>query len=59
MRYDLLELIVQFLTDTDDKQETRKKKAPRRRPRKQPPANEGSSDEDGFSSTNTANRRSR
>lgn len=52
-------MIIQFLTDTDDKQEIRKKKAPRRRPRKQPPANDGSSDEDGFSSTTTANRRSR
>lgn len=53
------ELIVRSLTDTDDKQEVRKKKAPRRRPRKQQPANDGSSDEEGFSSTNTANRRSR
>lgn len=43
------------LSDTDDKQEVRKKKPPRRRLRKQVPANE-SSDDDGFSSTNTASR---
>ncbi|KAJ6649849.1 hypothetical protein Bhyg_05090, partial [Pseudolycoriella hygida] len=47
---------VSSLSDNDDKIEMRKKKAPKRRPRKQAAANDASSDEDEFSSTNTVGR---